>query len=79
MSDACFSPVSLALLGTIGAVLQAVIVTLFWLAIRAKDDSIKDARDLRDRALDINEQMIPPMERQAEITQRILPPRGKRS
>jgi nitrogen fixation-related uncharacterized protein len=78
MGDACFSPASLALLVAIGGVLQGVIVTLFWLAIRSKDDSIKDARELRDRALDINEQMIPPMERQADAVTRAVVPRGRR-
>lgn len=58
MGDACFSPASLALLAAIGGVLQAVIVALFWIGIRAKEDSIKDARELRDRALDVNERAI---------------------
>ena len=67
-SEACFSPASLTLLVGISGIIQAVVVTLFWLAIRAKDDAIKDARDTRDRALEINEQMIPPLERQARAT-----------
>lgn len=68
MGETCFSPSALVLLGTIGGVIQAVIVTLFWLAIRSKDDAIRDARETRDRALEINEQMIPPLERQAKAT-----------
>lgn len=76
MVEACFSPSSLALLAIIGGALQAVIVTLFWLAIRAKDDSIKDARDLRDRALDINDQLSRNGERQAEAVTRVVR-RGK--
>lgn len=64
-SETCFSGPALTLLAAIGGVIQAVIVTLFWLAIRAKDDAIKDARESRDRALEINEQMIPPLERTA--------------
>lgn len=50
--------------------IQAVVVTLFYLAIRSKDDAIKDARETRDRALEINEQMIPPLERTARVTAR---------
>lgn len=67
-SEACFSPSSLTLLGVIGGVIQSVVVALFYLAVRAKDDAIKDARETRDRALEINEQMIPPLERQAKAT-----------
>lgn len=77
MEDACFSPVSIALLATIGGILQTVIVTLFWLAIRSKDDSIKDARQLRDRAIEINEEAIRIGERQAEQVGRALRPRRK--
>lgn len=54
-----------------GGIIQAVIVTLFWLAIRSKDDAIRDAREQRDRALDINEQMIPPLERQVRVAARV--------
>ena len=79
MADACFSPASLGLLAAIGTVLQAVIVSLFYLGIRAKDDSIKDARDMRDRALDLNDRALTTGERQTEITQRALPQRGRRS
>lgn len=69
--ETCFSPSALVLLGVIGGVIQAIVATLFWLAIRSKDDAIKDARDQRDRALDINEQMIPPLERAARATARV--------
>lgn len=78
MGDVCFSPPSLALLVTIGGLLQTVIVTLFWLAIRSKDDSIKDARELRDRALDINETLTRSGERQVEQVGAVLAPRGRR-
>lgn len=78
MGDACFSPASLALLVAIGGVLQTVIVTLFWLAIRSKDDSIRDARELRDRALDINERAIGNGEALVEPVKRAVVPRGKR-
>lgn len=78
MSDACFSPASLALLGAIWVVLQGVIVTLFWLAVRSKDDSIKDARDLRDKALELNEAALRTAERQADQVGAVLRPRGKR-
>jgi hypothetical protein len=70
----------LGLLGVLGGIVQAVIVTLFWLAIRSKDDAIRDARESRDRAVEINERMIPPLERQVNITERALPaprPRGR--
>lgn len=77
MADACFSPASLALLAVIGGALQTVIVTLFWLVIRSKDDSVKDARDLRDRALDVNERAISTGERQADTTRSVLTRRGK--
>lgn len=84
MSDVCFSPAALALLVAIGGVLQTVVVTLFWLFIRSQQDATRDARQLRDQAIRINEQMIQPLERQVEIVeraipQRALPPRGKRS
>lgn len=72
MSDACFSPVSLALLATIGGILQAVIVTLFWLAIRSKDDSIRDARMLRDQALELNETALRAAERQVDVVERAV-------
>lgn len=65
------------LLGTIGGVIQVVIVTLFWLGIRAKDDAIRDARMLRDQALEINERLIPPLERQAAVTERAVRGRGR--
>lgn len=77
MSEACFSPASLALLAAIGGILQVVIVTLFWLAIRSKDDSIKDARELRDRAIDINERALQAGERQVDLAERVLRPRRK--
>lgn len=77
MSEACFSPGSLALLGLIGGVLQGVIVTLFWLAIRSKDDAIRDARELRDRAIEINEQAIVASERTVRVAERALPVRGR--
>lgn len=70
MSEACFSPASLALLAVIGGALQAAIVGLFWLAIRAKDDAITDARSLRDRALDVNERAITASERQVDVIAR---------
>lgn len=75
MQDACFSPASLALLAVIGAALQAAIVGLFWLGIRAKDDAIKDARELRDRALDVNERAISGGEKAVDLARR----RGGRS
>ena len=71
MGETCFSPSALVLLGTIGGVIQAVIVTLFWLAIRSKDDAIKDARETRDRALEINEQMIPQLEHSARVARAV--------
>lgn len=74
--ETCFSGQALVLLGTIGGVIQTVVVALFWLGIRSKDDAIKDARAQRDRALDINEQMIPPLERQARVADRVT--RGTR-
>lgn len=77
MADACFSPSSLALLAAIGGVLQGVIVTLFWLVIRSKDDSIKDARELRNQALDINDEILRANERQVNVVERAV--RGKRS
>lgn len=40
----CFSPGALALLAALGGVLQAAIVTLFWLLIRAKDAQVADAK-----------------------------------
>lgn len=78
MGDACFSPASLALLVAIGGILQTVIVTLFWLAIRAKEDSIRDARGLRDRALEINEQALRTGERLGDQVGQVLRPRGRR-
>lgn len=48
----CFSGPALVLLGGIWAVLQAAFVTVFWKLLQAKDDSIKEARAERDRALD---------------------------
>lgn len=78
MGEACFSPVSLALLGAIWVVLQAAILGLYWIGIRAKDDSIKDARDLRDRALDINERVLQTGERQVDQVGQALRPRGRR-
>lgn len=77
-SETCFSPSALILLGTIGGVIQVVIVTLFWLGIRAKDDAIRDARQQRDRALDINEQMIPPLEQGVAVAARATRPRTGR-
>lgn len=77
MNDACFSPASLALLATIGGILQAVIVTLFWLVIRSKDDSIKDAREARDQALELNESVIRTAERQADQVAAVLRPRKR--
>ncbi len=79
MSDVCFSPAQLGLLVAIGGVLQTVIVTLFWLAIRSRDDSIKDAREVRDRALDLNERTIVNSERQTEVVSQVVKPRGRRS
>lgn len=77
MADACFSPSSLALLAIIGGALQAAIIGLFWMGIRAKDDSIRDARELRDRALDVNERAILSGERQADAVTRTIARRGK--
>lgn len=68
----------MALLGAIWLVLQGVIVTLFWLAVRSKDDSIKDARELRDRAIELNETAIRTAERQADQVGAALRPRGRR-
>lgn len=48
--DVCFSGAALGLLGAIWLVLQAVIVTLFWGWINSLKDSVKEARDERDRA-----------------------------
>lgn len=78
MADTCFSGPSLTLLGIIAGVIQAVVVTLFWLAIRAKDDSIRDAREIRDRALDLNEQQINVGERQINVVERAVTPRSRR-
>jgi hypothetical protein len=63
VENICFSPASLALLGTIGGVLQVVIVTLFYGWIRSlerrvidaqldRDHAVEDARGERDRAAD---------------------------
>lgn len=68
----------MALLGAIWLVLQGVIVTLFWLAVRSKDDSIKDARELRDRAIELNETAIRTAERQVDQVGAALRPRGRR-
>jgi len=78
MGEACFSPASIALLVAIGGVLQTVIVTLFWLAIRAKEDSIRDARNLRNWALEVNDRAIEATERQADVVDQVLRPRGRR-
>lgn len=78
MGDVCFSPGALGLLASIWIVLQGVIATLFWLAIRALQDSTRDAREVRDRALDLNEQQIPITEKQTDVMRRAIP-RGKRS
>lgn len=78
MGEACFSPASIALLVAIGGLLQTVIVTLFWLAIRAKEDSIKDARDLRNWALEVNDRALQAGERQVDVVGRVLKPPGRR-
>jgi hypothetical protein len=78
LNETCFSPSSLALLGAIWLVIQAAIVGLFWIGIRAYQDSIRDARELRDRALDINEQAIRSGESLVEPIRRASSPRGKR-
>jgi hypothetical protein len=57
-SEVCFSPGALTLLGVIGAALQATIVALFWGWIRSLEDSIREARAERDRALDGWEQTV---------------------
>jgi biopolymer transport protein ExbB/TolQ len=51
-SGVCFSPGALALLATIGGILQAAIIALFWALVRSKDDSIREARAERDRMAD---------------------------
>lgn len=58
-------------------ILQGVIVTLFWLVIRSKEDSIKDAREARDQALELNEIALRTGERQAEQVTQVLRPRRK--
>jgi uncharacterized membrane protein len=50
MGDVCFSGSALTLLGAMWLVIQAAIVALFWVAVRAFQDSIRDARSERDRA-----------------------------
>lgn len=52
MSDACFSPAALALLGSAWVVIQGVIVVLFWGWINSLKDSIREARAERDRMAD---------------------------
>jgi hypothetical protein len=78
VGEACFSPASLALLAAIWLVIQAAIVALFWIGIRAYQDSIRDARELRDRALDINERALQAGERQVDQVGQVLRPRGRR-
>ena len=61
----CFSPGALALLATLGAILQGAIVTLFWLLIRAKDNQIAKA-ELREAewkrvAVRGADEIIPPL------------------
>lgn len=51
MDDICVSP---AALGAITAAVSA----LFWALVKAKDDSIREARSERDRALDGWEQTL---------------------
>jgi hypothetical protein len=77
LGDICFTPAQLALVAALGGILQTVIVTLFWLVIRSKDDSLKDARELRDRALDINEQQIQVGEKQTRAVARAVTRRGR--
>lgn len=79
MQDACFSPQSLALLAVIGAALQSAILGLFWIVIRSKDDATRDAREMRDRALDINERAISAGETSVHLAQREADHRGRRS
>ena len=52
MDDVCFSPGALALLASIGTILQGVIVALFWGWVRSLQDSIAEARAERDRMAD---------------------------
>lgn len=48
----CFSGPALTLLGGIWVVLQGALVFLFMGWINSQKDSIREARELRDRALD---------------------------
>lgn len=79
MGDACFSPASIALLAVVGAALQAAIIGLFWMGIRAYQGWIKDVQEVRDRALEINERAITTGEQQAQIVKRAVSQRGGRS
>lgn len=51
MENICVSPPALAVLAT-------MISALFWALLRSKDDSIREARAERDRALDGWEQTL---------------------
>lgn len=75
MSDACFSPASLALLATIGGILQAVIVTLFYGWVRSLEQRVKDAQAERDRAADNLERSL----NIGETTVGLRQPRRQRS
>lgn len=70
-SDVCFSPGAIVLLGSIGGVLQAVIVALFWGWIRSLQDSIREAREERDRA-------ATNLESSLQLGQRLAPPTPRR-
>ena len=58
MDNACISPGAFTLLGAIGVAVQAAIVGLFWVGIKALQAHIADAKEVRDRALELNEQLI---------------------
>jgi hypothetical protein len=52
VGDICFSGSSLGVLTAVWAVVQGVIVFLFWGWINSLRDSIREAREERDRAFD---------------------------
>ena len=51
--EACFSAPSIALLGVVATAIQATIVTLFWLLLKAKDAQIQREQDLNDRTFEV--------------------------
>jgi hypothetical protein len=72
VGDACFSPASIGLLTIIGGMIQAAMLGLYWIGIRAKDDSIRDARELRDRVLDTNDTLARAGEVQAQQVGQVI-------